>query len=123
MQMAGQPLMPDDYERWRRQTLGRGAILTAPDVGPRQYGLVLLAIDLESDEDFAHHSAAGLLTQPTVGTFDQEVEPAVALSSMLADWLERYPSRVALAPPLLQVRGQWRVADLGLHWELAANEQ
>ena len=123
VQIAGQPLMPEDYERWRRQTLGRGAILTAPDLGPRQYGLVLFAIDLESDEEFSHHDAAGLLTQPTVGAFGLDVEPLAALRSMLTDWLEAYPARVALAPPLLQMRGRWRLADMDLDWELEPNEQ
>ena len=122
VQIAGQPLLAADYARWRAQKLGKGAIFTAPDLEAGYYALVLLAIDLESSEDFAHHGAGGLLTQPTVGTFEVDVEPELALTGMLVDWLELYPRPVVLAPPLLQLAGRWRVADLELDWALDSNE-
>jgi hypothetical protein len=121
VQMAGQPLMPEDYARWRKQKLGQGAVFTAPDLEPGRYALVLLAIDLASNEDFAHHGAGGLLTEPTVDTFELHVEPAPALARMLVSWLELYPRPVALAPPLLQLGGRWRVTDFELDWALEAN--
>ena len=122
VQIAAQPLMPADYDRWRTHKLKQGAIFTAPDLERGHYALVLLAIDLASSEDFTHHDDGGLLTQPTVGSFAFEVEPALALTGMLASWLESYPRPVALAPPLLQVSGRWRVADLGLDWALESNK-
>lgn len=118
VQIAGQPLMHADYARWRAQKLGQGAVFRAPDLAPGHYALVLLAIDLKGSDDFAHHSAGGLLTQPTVDTFALEIEPALALTGMLIDWLELYHRPVALAPPLLQLGGRWRVADLELDWAL-----
>ena len=114
--------MATDYARWRKQKLGQGAIFTAPDLERGHYALVLLAIDLRSTEDFAHHGAGGLLTQPTVDTFDFEIEPALALTGMLADWLELYPRPVSLAPPLLQLGGRWQVTDLELEWALESNK-
>ena len=121
VQIAAQPLMHVDYARWRKQKLGQGAIFPAPDLGRGRYALVLLAIDLNSSADFAHHGAGGLLTEPTVDTFELETEPAVALTGMLVRWLELYPGPVALAPPLLQISGRWRLADLELDWELESN--
>ena len=121
VQIAGQPLMAADYARWRAHKLGHGAIFTAPDLEPGRYALVLLAIDLASSEDFAHYGAGGLLTQPSVDTFELEIEPALALTAMLANWLELYSRPVALAPPLLQLGGRWQIADLALDWELESN--
>lgn len=114
--------MAPDYARWRSQKLGQGAVFTAPDLEPGHYALVLLAIDLHSSEDFAHHGAGGLLTQPTVGTFDWDMDPELALAATLAKWLERYPRPVTLAPPLLQFNGRWRVVDLELDWALESNK-
>jgi len=121
-QIAGQPLMAEDYARWRAQKLGQGAIFPAPDLERGRYALVLLAIDLRSSEEFAHAGAGGLLTEPAVDTFGLDVEPALALTSMLANWLELYPRPVMLAPPLLQIRGRWSVADLGLDWALGSSK-
>lgn len=122
VQFAGQPLMPADYARWRANKLRQGAVFTAPDLRPGRYALVLFAIDLTSSEEFGHSGAGGLLTQPTVGTFEIAVEPTLALTGMLTAWLERYPRPVHLAPPLLQQGGRWRVADLELDWALEPNE-
>ena len=55
---------------------------------------------------------------PTVGMFLATTEPAAALAGTLATWLELYTGPVALAPPLLRVGGGWRVADLGIDWDL-----
>lgn len=122
VQIAGQPIMPDVYARWRARKLGEGAIFVAPDLVPGQYAFVLLAIDLESSSEFTHHGDGGLLTQPTVEAFEIEVPPTQALTRMLANWLDRYPRPVALAPPLLHFDGRWRATDLGLDWALPSNE-
>ena len=121
VQIAGQPLMAADYARWRAQKLGHGAIFPTPDLERGRYALVLLAIDLRSTEEFTHAGAGGLLTEPTVDTFELEVEPALALTGMLANWLDLYPRPVMLAPPLLQLGLRWCVTDLELDWALDSN--
>ena len=79
---------------------------------------MLFAFDPRSTEGFIRHGAAAQLVPPTVGMFLPTTEPAAALAGTLAAWLELYSGPVALAPPLLHVGGGWRVADLGIDWDL-----
>ena len=119
VQVAGEPLEAPDYARWRRRALRRGAVSSAPELEPGRYALVLFTFDPGSTEQFIRHGAAAQLTPPTVGAFLPTTEPTAALAGTLAAWLELYTQPVALAPPLLRVGGRWRVADLGLDWDLA----
>ena len=118
VQVAGEPLEAPNYARWRRRALRRGSVSSAPELEPGRYALVLFAFDPSSTGQFMRHGAAAQLVPPTVGMFLPTTEPAAALAGTLATWLDLYTRPVALAPPLLHGQGGWRVADLGIEWDL-----
>ena len=120
VQAAGQPMVAEDYARWREAKLRRGTIMMTPEIERRHYALVLYAVDPTSADELTHHADGGLLGPPLVRSFRVELEPWLALAATLTDWLDRYSGPVALAAPMLHARGSWRVVDLGLEWELAA---
>ena len=122
VQVAGQPLGAEDYAHWRERALRRGTVSSAPELEPGRYALVLFAFAPSATEQFIRHGAASQLTPPTVGMFLPTTEAAVALAGTLATWLKLHAPPVELAPPLLYIRGRWRVAELGLDWPLAPHE-
>ncbi len=122
VQAAGQPLEAEGYAHWRKRALRRGTVSSAPELDPGRYALVLFTLDPDATEQFTRHGAAAQLTPPTVGAFLPTTDPAVGLAGTLAGWLRLHPRRVALAPPLLYTSGGWRVAQLGIDWELAPQE-
>lgn len=120
VQIAAQPMMGDEFSRWRELKLRRGAIMEAPDVERGNYAMVLYAVDPNSNEEFSHWAAGGLVTPPMIRQFNLGLQPQRALARMLAEWIESYPDPILLAPPLLNSGGQWRVVDLGIEWPVDA---
>ena len=118
VQVAGHPLDAEEYARWRRRMLRRGAVTTAPEVDPARYALVLYAFPPSATQQFVRHGAGTHLTPPTVGSFLPGVDPPFALLATLTGWIELYGRPVTLAPPLIRIDRNWHVADLGLDWEL-----
>jgi len=105
VQAAGRPMAADEYVRWRKRALRRGAVSSAPELGPGRYALVLFTFAPASAQQFVSHGAAAPLASPTVGMFRPLTEPALALAGTLAAWIELYRRPVCLAPPLLHTGG------------------
>lgn len=116
VQAAGRPMAADEYVRWRKRALRRGAVSSAPELGPGRYALVLFTFAPASAQQFVSHGAAAHLAPPTVGMFRPLTEPALALAARRVDRAVSaagVPRAAAAAH-----RGRWRVADLELDWPL-----